>query len=213
LRAPGTFQHSLQVANLSEEAVYRIGGNSILARTGALYHDIGKLEEAKYFIENQVGVMNPHDELSPEQSASVIMGHVSRGVELAHRHGVPESIIDFIRTHHGMSKTQYFFKLFKKSHVILSPEEEAMFTYPGPLPFSKETAVVMMADAVEASSKSLKQPDKQNISDLVEEIIDRQIEQRQFKNSNVTLKDISRIKNIFKHRLMSINHIRIEYPK
>ncbi len=213
IRAPGTFQHSLQVANLAEEAVYRIKGNSILARTGALYHDIGKLDDAMYFIENQVGVMNPHDQLQYTESAKIIMGHVAKGVELAHRHKLPEPIIDFIRTHHGTGKTGYFFKLFKKEHTELSPEEVAIFTYPGPQPFSKETAVVMMADAVEASSKSLKHHDKQSISELVENIIDGQIEARQFKNCNITLKDITRVKHVFKHRLMNIYHVRVEYPQ
>lgn len=213
LRAPGTFQHSLQVANLAEEAVYRIGGNSILARTGALYHDIGKLEDAQYFTENQVGGMNPHQQMDYVDSARIITGHVAKGIEMAHKHKVPEPIVDFIRTHHGTRQTGYFYSLFKKSHEQITEEDIMLFTYPGPLPFSKETAVVMMADAVEAASKSIKMPNKQNISELVETIIDKQIEQRQFKNSNITLKDITRVKNVFKHRLMGIYHIRVEYPK
>ncbi len=213
LRAPGTFQHSLQVANLAEEAVYRIGGSSILARTGALYHDIGKLEDAQYFTENQVGGINPHANLDYIESARIITSHVSKGVEMARKYKVPEPIIDFIKTHHGTRQTGYFYSLYKSTHEQMTADDIMLFTYPGPLPTSKETAVVMMADAVEAASKSLKIPDKQNISDLVENIIDRQIEQRQFKNSNITLKDISRVKNVFKQRLMSIYHIRVEYPK
>lgn len=213
LRAPGTFQHSLQVANLAEEAVYRIGGNSILARTGALYHDIGKLEDAIYFTENQVRGMNPHNEMDVVDSARIITGHVIKGVELARRYKLPNPIIDFIKTHHGTRQTGYFFSLYKNTHSHMTPEEVALFTYPGPLPSSIEMAVVMMADAVEAASKSIKMPDKQNISDMVESVIDSQIEQRQFKNCNITLKDITKVKSVFKNRLMSIYHIRIEYPK
>lgn len=213
LRAPGTFQHSLQVANLAEEAVYRIGGNSILARTGALYHDIGKLEDAMYFVENQVKGMNPHDKLSYTDSARIITGHVIKGIELARRYKLPDPIIDFIKTHHGTRQTGYFYSLYRNTHAQMTPEEVALFTYPGPLPSSREMAVVMMADAVEAASKSIKQPDKQSISEMVECIIDSQIEQRQFKNAAITLKDISKVKNIFKNRLMSIYHVRLEYPK
>jgi membrane-associated HD superfamily phosphohydrolase len=146
-------------------------------------------------------------------SARIITGHVAKGIEMAHKHKVPEPIVDFIRTHHGTRQTGYFYSLYKKLHEQISEDDILLFTYPGPLPFSKETAVVMMADAVEAASKSIKMPNKQNISELVETIIDKQIEQRQFKNSNITLKDISRVKNVFKQRLMSIYHIRVEYPK
>jgi putative nucleotidyltransferase with HDIG domain len=213
LKAPGTFQHSLQVANLAEEAVYRVGGNSILARTGALYHDLGKLEESHYFSENQAGGINPHENMDYIESAKIITGHVGMGIELARKFKVPEPIVDFIRTHHGTRKTVYFYSLYKKEHPDMTDDENLLFTYPGPLPFSKETAIVMMADAVEAASKSLKNPNKQNISELVESIIDMQIEQKQFKNSNITLKDITRVKNVFKQRLMNIYHIRIEYPK
>jgi putative nucleotidyltransferase with HDIG domain len=213
LKAPGTFQHSLQVANLAQEAVYRIDGNALLARTGALYHDAGKLDNSYYFTENQIAGANPHNELALTESAKIIIAHVSKGVELARKFKIPEPVIDFIRTHHGTRKTGYLFSRYQQQHPNVSPEEELQFTYPGPLPFSKETAVVMMADAVEAASKSMKSPDKQSISDMVEEIIDKQVEQKQFKNSNITLKDITRVKHVFKQRLMNIYHIRIEYPK
>jgi cyclic-di-AMP phosphodiesterase PgpH len=212
LKASGTFQHSLQVANLAEEAVFRIGGNSILARTGALYHDIGKLQDPVYFSENQIGGMNPHEKLSYVESAHILTSHVPHGIELAHRYKLPEQIIDFIRTHHGTRKAGYFYALYKTDHPDISLAEEAAFTYPGPLPFSKETAVVMMADATEAASKSLKKPDKQSISDLVEGIIDKQVEQKQFKNCDITHKDITRVKHVFKQRLMNIYHVRVEYP-
>jgi len=155
LKAPGTFQHSLQVANFAEEAVYVIGGSALLVRTGALYHDIGKMEMPLYFIENQQSNVNPHDELSFEDSASIIVGHVSKGVEIAKSYNLPDQLIDFIRTHHGTNKAEYFYK----SHLKNFPDEpidEASFQYPGPKPFSKETAVLMMADSVEAASRSLK---------------------------------------------------------
>jgi hypothetical protein len=209
-RAPGTFQHSLQVANLAEEAVYRIGGNSLLARTGALYHDLGKIENPVYFTENQIGGSNPHDEISMDESAKIIIGHIEKGIEKAKKFKLPEQLIDFIKTHHGTKKTEYFYNLFKKSNSDL---DEELFSYKGPLPSSKETAVVMMADAVEAASKSLKQPDREKINNLVDSIIQKQINLNQFKNADITFKDISKIKSIFKNRLLNIYHIRIEYPK
>lgn len=210
--APGTFQHSLQVANLAEEAIYTIGGNALLVRTGALFHDIGKIENPLFFIENQSGGINPHDELSYEDSASIIIEHIIRGIELAKKNNLPEQIIDFIRTHHGTTYTGYFYRSFKKDF----PEEkidEEKFRYPGPIPFSKETAVLMMADSVEAASRSLKKYDAETINNLVEEIINRQIEENQFINANVTFRDINTIKKIFKKKLMNIYHVRVEYPR
>ncbi len=211
-RAPGTFQHSLQVANLAEEAIYNIGGNPLLVRTGALYHDIGKMEMPLYFIENQANGINPHEDLSFDESASIIINHVIQGVEIAKKHNLPEVIIDFIRTHHGTSVTAYFYRSFQNAF----PEEkvdETKFHYPGPIPFSKETAVLMMADSVEAASRSLKKYDAENIDNLVEKIIDVQIEQKQFANADITFKDINTLKKIFKKKLMNIYHIRVEYPR
>ena len=211
-RAPGTFQHSLQVANLAEEAIYAIGGNTLLVRTGALYHDIGKMEMPMYFIENQANGMNPHDEMSFDESAAIIISHVIKGIEIAKRNNLPEQIIDFIRTHHGTSITAYFYRSFQNAF----PEEkidESKFHYPGPIPFSKETAVLMMADSVEAASRSLKKYDYESIDQLVENIITTQIEQNQFMNSDITFKDINRLKKIFKKKLMNVYHVRVEYPR
>ncbi len=211
-KAPGTFQHSMQVANLAEEAIRRIGGNHLMIRAGALYHDIGKADAPIYFIENQATGMNPHDELSFEESASILISHVVRGVEKAKAHKLPDVIIDFIRTHHGTTNTGYFLTLFKRNNPDIVVDEE-LFRYPGPIPYSKETAVLMMADAVEASSRSLSSYDMDNIDALVEKIIDHQADQHQFDNSDITLKDITAIKKIFKKKLKSIYHVRVEYPK
>ncbi|MGE5382049.1 MAG: HD family phosphohydrolase [Omnitrophica WOR_2 bacterium] len=209
--APGTFQHSLQVANIAEEAVYAIGGNTLLVRVGALYHDIGKMDMPMYFIENQTSAMNPHDELGYEDSGRIIIGHVHKGIELAKKYKLPEVLVDFIRTHHGTRRAEYFYNLKK----IEFPEEEISdkpFKYPGPVPFSKETSVLMMADSVEAASRSMHRPTADSISQLVERIIDTQVNDNQFSNSDLTFQDITRIKKILKKRLMSIYHIRIEYP-
>lgn len=209
-KAPGTFQHSLQVANLAESAIYKIGGNALLVRAGALYHDIGKIVNPQFFIENQNRGNNPHDSISYEQSAQIIIQHVNKGVEIARKHHIPEMIIDFIRTHHGNTRVDYFYQSFLKNF----PEkfvDENIFRYPGPIPFSKETAVLMLADSVEAASRSMKEPDAISISDLVERIIDYKLDQDQLTNSNITLKDIETIKLIFKTMLMGIYHVRIDY--
>lgn len=209
-KAPGTFQHSLQVANLAEAAIFKIGGNSLLVRAGALYHDIGKIENPQYFIENQNTALSPHDKLPYEQSAQIIIKHVHKGIEITRRHQLPESIIDFIRTHHGNTRVDYFYQSFLKN----SPEkfvDENIFRYPGPIPFSKETGVLMLADSVEAASRSLKNPDAQSINDIVERIINYKLEQNQLDNCDITLKDLETIKLIFKTMLMSIYHVRIDY--
>ncbi|MEO5641864.1 MAG: HDIG domain-containing metalloprotein [Bacteroidia bacterium] len=211
-KAPGTFQHSMQVANLAEEAIRRVGGNTLLIRAGALYHDIGKGELPVYFIENQAGGINPHDELSFEESASIIISHVIRGIEKAQAAKLPDQVVDFIRTHHGTTNTTYFLTMYKNNNPDEIVDDE-LFRYPGPIPYSKETAVLMMADAVEASSRSLKKYDAESIDALVEEIIDHQADQHQFDNADITLKDITAIKKIFKKKLRSIYHVRVEYPK
>ncbi|RZL43183.1 MAG: HDIG domain-containing protein [Pedobacter sp.] len=209
-KAPGTFQHSLQVANLAEAAIFKIGGNSLLVRAGALYHDIGKMENPQYFIENQNTATSPHDKLPYEQSAQIIIKHVHKGIEITRKHKLPETVVDFIRTHHGNTRVDYFYQSFLKN----SPEkfvDENIFRYPGPIPFSKETGVLMLADSVEAASRSLKNPDAQNINDLVERIINYKLEQNQLDNCDLTLKDLETIKLIFKTMLMSIYHVRIDY--
>lgn len=211
-QAPGTFQHSMQVANLAEAAVLKIHGNALLVRTGALYHDIGKMSNPMYFIENQTTGLNPHDELSFEESAEIIINHVKEGIKMAKKNNLPDILIDFIRTHHGTSTVMYFYKQYIKNF----PEEEVdlkKFTYPGPKPFSKETAALMMADSVEASSRSLAKPDHDKIDKLVENIIDRQMESGQFENADITLREIKEIKKIFKKMLMNIYHVRIQYPE
>lgn len=209
--APGTFQHSLQVASLAETAIYEIGGNALLVRTGALYHDIGKLYAPMHFIENQVTGVNPHDDLSFEESAKIIINHVIKGIELAKKNALPEQLIDFIRTHHGTSTVQYFYK----SYLSNFPEGELdkeHFSYPGPKPFTKEMAVLMMADSVEAASRSLPEYTTESVGKLVDSIIDRQFNEAQFENSNITLRDINEVRSIFKKKLLNIYHVRMEYP-
>ncbi len=208
--APGTFQHSLQVANLAEEGIIAINGNALLVRAGALYHDIGKIKNPMYFIENQSGGLNPHDELSFDESADIIISHVKSGIEIAKDNKLPEELIDFIRTHHGTSTVHYFYKQF----ITTFPNEEVDikdFAYPGPKPFSKETAVLMMADSLEAAARSLKHPNADNINDLAENIIGKQIDSGQFVNADITLKEITQIKKLYKKRLVNIHHARVEY--
>ena len=212
LKVPGTFQHSLQVANLAEEAVFHIGGNSLLIRAGAMYHDIGKIDNPRYFTENQVGEVNPHADILPEESAKIIISHVIKGIEKAKEHNIPEAVIDFIRTHHGTTTAGFFLHNFKKEHKDENVNED-MFRYPGPIPFSKETAVLMMADGVEAASRSLKKYDALAINELVDRIIDYKISENQFINAEITFKDITIVKKIFKKRLMNMYHVRIEYPR
>ncbi|MCK5823668.1 MAG: HDIG domain-containing protein [Bacteroidales bacterium] len=211
-KAPGSFQHSLQVASLAEEAIFKLGGNPLLVRTGALYHDIGKSFNPQYFIENQVAENNPHDKLSFEKSAQIIIEHVTKGVEIAKKNGLPHQIISFIETHHGTTKTKYFYRSFINKY----PDKEvdvSKFTYPGPAPFTKETAVLMMADSVEAASRSLKIYTDETINELVDNIIDAQISEGQLDNVELTFKDITTIKNIFKNKIKNIYHTRIEYPE
>jgi hypothetical protein len=211
IKAPGTFQHSLIVSNIAEEAARAIGANSLLARTGSLYHDIGKLDMPMYYIENQSAGINPHDDLSYEESAKIITEHVIRGIEKARLYKLPEAIIDFIRTHHGTRFTSYFFNKFK-AEAGNTPFDETPFRYRGPVPHSKETAILMMADSIEAASRSLKAPTETEVNSLVESLIDNQMEYRQFRNSPLTLKEVTIIKKIIKKKLLSIYHIRIDYP-
>ena len=211
-KAPGTFQHSLMVANLAEEAIYRIGGNPLLTRTGALYHDIGKTYDPIYFIENQSGGINPHDQCEFDVSAQHIINHVTKGIELAKKYNLPEAIIDFIRTHHGKSKVKYFYNSFKNKYPD-KEIDESLFTYSGPDPVSKECTVVMMADAVEAVSRTLAVKDEENITELVNNIIDGQQQDGRYLNSDITFKDIAIVKRVFVDMLTTIYHSRIAYPK
>ncbi len=210
-KAPGTFQHTLQVANLAEKGTHAIGGKTLLVRTGALYHDIGKLLNPQYFVENQTTGVNPHDELSFKESAEIIIGHVLKGIELARRSKLPDEIIDFIRTHHGSTRVEYFYRMYLKNF----PSDEDVvreFTYPGPKPFSKESAVLMMADSIEAASRSLKEKTSESIKDLIDNIISSQISLGQFDNAGLTFKDITTLKTVFLKAQLNVYHLRIEYP-
>lgn len=209
--APGTLQHSMQVANLAEEAAIEVGGNALLVKIGAMYHDIGKLANPTFFIENQNHMLNPHDDLDPLESVEIIIGHVIEGIDLAKKYRLPDRIIDFIRTHHGDSIVYYFYAKYKELH----PEEEIdikKFKYKGPKPFSKETAILMMCDSIEAASKSLKNPTSLDFEKLVNTIIDKQLESGQFNNAEISLKEIGQIKKVLINRLVNIYHVRIEYP-
>ena len=209
--APGTFQHSLQMANLAAEAANKIGANSQLVRTGALYHDIGKTVNPAFFTENQSGV-NPHKSLSYEESAQVIINHITDGIKLAEKHNLPKVIKDFIRTHHGRGVTKYFYISYKNEH----PDEEIdmeKFSYPGPNPFTKEQAILMMADSVEAASRSLPEYTEESISNLIDKIIDAQVAEGYFKECPITFKDIALVKALFKEKLKTVYHTRITYPE
>lgn len=213
-KAPGTFHHSLNVANLAEAAANEIGANAMLVRVGALHHDIGKMINPTFFTENQIGTVNPHDELPPEESAHIIINHVIYGIEMAKNNNLPDRIIDFIRTHHGMTTVYYFYKkAVEAAQETGIPVDIKNFQYPGPRPFSKETAILMMSDSVEAASKSLKNPTAQKIDEFVEKIIDKQMKDGQFLNASITFKEIQSVKKILKRKLNNIYHLRVEYPE
>lgn len=209
--APGTFQHSLQVSILASAAAVKIGANSQLVRTGAMYHDIGKMTNPVFFTENQSSV-NPHNQLPFEESAQIIIGHVTEGVKIAEKAMLPEAIIDFIRTHHGKGKVKYFYNSFKNKYPNREIDEE-LFTYPGPNPFTQETAIVMMADVVEATSRSLKEHTEEGISSLVNKLIDSQLEDGLLKNAPLTFRDVEDVKQVFIEKLKTMYHTRISYPE
>ena len=209
--APGSFHHSLNVANLAESAASEIKANSLLVRVGALYHDIGKMKNPLYFSENQPTDASPHSELPAQESANIIISHRKDGIEMAKKYKLPDRIIDFIRTHHGTTLVYFFFS--KEKEETTEHINEADFRYPGPKPFSKETAILMMCDSVEAASKSLKQPTATTIDEFVEKIINKQIDEDQFINANITFKEIQQIKRIIKSKLKNIYHLRVEYPE
>ncbi len=210
--APGTFQHSMQVANLASEIANKLDANPMLARTGALYHDIGKIQNPAYFVENQAKGNNPHQYLTPEASAHIIKQHVSDGVLLAKEAGLPRSIIEFIETHHGKNITRYFYNEWCNKH----PNEEVdveQFTYQGPNPYTKELAIVMICDTVEAASRSMNEYTDQSISNLVEKLVNTIITEHFLDNAPITLKEISMAKEILKDKLANIYHTRIAYPE
>ncbi len=210
--APGTFQHSMQIANLAEEVILKIGGNPFLVRAGALYHDIGKITRPNFFIENQVAGLNPHDRIDNKKSAEVIINHVKNGVKLAHKHKLPSPIVEFIATHHGSTKVKYFYLKYKEEHPDQEIDEKD-FRYPGPLPHSKEAAVVMLADGIEAASRSMKDKTRENLKELVDRMIDQKVEDKQLDESELTFRDVKNIKEILFQKLINIYHIRIEYPE
>ncbi|OFX24784.1 MAG: hypothetical protein A2033_03910 [Bacteroidetes bacterium GWA2_31_9] len=209
--APGTFHHSLQVANIAEDVAFHIGGNSLLVRVGAMYHDLGKVSNPRFFIENQRLEINPHDEIDYEESAKIIINHVTEGVNLARKYNIPNQIIDFMRTHHGNMKVLYFYRSYMNKY----PNKEVdinKFTYPGVSPFTKEHAILMMSDSVEAASRSLKEVSEESITALIDRVIDYQIKEKQYENSDITFRDISKAKTVLKQKLLNIYHVRIEYP-
>jgi hypothetical protein len=209
--APGTLQHSMQIAILASEAASKVGADSQLVRAGALYHDIGKMLNPSYFTENQ-GNINPHDALTYKESAAVIIKHVTDGVALAKQNKLPRSVIDFIRTHHGCGHTKYFYTRYYNEH----PDEEidpSPFTYPGPNPFSKETGILMLADAVEASSRSLKVYTPETLTEQVNKIVDAIVKEGFIDNTPLTFKDMTTIKEVFVEKLLTMYHSRIQYPE
>lgn len=210
-KCPGTFQHVLQVSNLAVEVAKKIGANALLVRTGALYHDLGKMINPMYYTENQVG-FNPLNDLPYEEAAQVIISHVREGVTIAEKHNLPYQIVEFILMHHGCSKVKYFYNSFKNKYPD-KEIDESKFTYPGPLPTTKETAILMMSDAVEAASRSLKSYDEENITKLVEAVVNGQIADGQFRNSPISFRDVEVAKKVFVEKLQNIYHTRIQYPE
>jgi hypothetical protein len=211
-KAPGTFQHSLQVSNLGMAAATKIGANASLIRTGALYHDVGKMMNPAFFTENQTPGMNPHAGLPLEESARIIISHVKDGVKIALKYNVPQQIVDFIETHHGTSVPKYFYISWKNANPD-KEANEADFHYPGPNPFSKETAIMMMADAVEASSRSLPEYTEESLRNLVNKIIDAQLNEGYFRLAPITFRDIQTVKDVFVDKLKTMYHSRIAYPE
>ena len=210
-KAPGTFQHSMQVSNLASEAAKVANANALLVRTGALYHDIGKIVDPLYFVENQQGSENPLLKLDPRDAAQVIMAHVTEGERLARKHHLPEVIINFITSHHGTSLVRYFYNTYCNAHPN-EKVDESLFRYPGPKPTSKEAAILMMADAIEARSRSLEDFSEESIAKAVNQMIDAQIADGQFDETPLSFKDVDAIRQVFVSRLTAMNHHRISYP-
>jgi len=209
--APGTFQHTMQVANLAEFATEIVGGNTLLVRTGALYHDIGKIANPQYFTENQSSSTSPHEELSYLESAEIIIDHINSGIEMAKKYRLPDIVIDFIRTHHGTSRVEYFYRKYKEDHP--DADQFDQFHYPGPKPFSKETAIVMMSDAVEASTRSIPDKTEKNLSEMIDKVIGHQLSTGQYDNAEITMKEINTIREAFKRFIRGVYHVRISYPE
>ena len=214
-KAPGTFQHSLQVANIAEATINEIGGNALLIHVAAMYHDIGKMSNAQYFIENmseEDKKENPHDKIACSESSRIIIGHVKEGVKLAQKHHLPKEIIQFIETHHGTTRVEFFYRQYLKEMECQEPQFEELFRYPGPLPSTREMAVLMIADSIEAAARSIQHPNPEKLENLVNSIIDFKIKDKQLDNSPLTFTDINSIRKVITKQLLSIYHARIEYP-
>jgi putative nucleotidyltransferase with HDIG domain len=211
VEAPGTFHHSIIVGNLAEAAAKEIGANSLLARVGCYYHDIGKMQRAEYFVENQAGAMNKHESLTPTMSSLILSKHVRAGMELAEEYKLPLAVKQFIPEHHGTSVMAYF---YHKAQETMDAKDinENDFRYPGPKPQSKETAIAMLADTVEAASRTLPNPNLQRVSALVENLIEKRFQEGELDECDITLRELNKIKDAFIHILMGIHHLRIEYP-
>jgi hypothetical protein len=212
MKTPGTLQHSLQVGHLSEAAAAEIGANALLVKVAALYHDIGKIKSPQFFIENQQRQGNPHDNISPTESAQIIIGHITEGLKMAKKAGLPKVVIEFIATHHGTTRVEYFYR----KALEANPDKEIAekdFRYPGPKPTSKEHVIMMLADSIEAASKSIQAPTEENLENLVEKIVAGKITNEQLIHANITFEELDKIKKVFKRVLKSINHARIAYPE
>ena len=208
--APGTFNHSIQVANLAGEIANKIGAKAQLVRTGALYHDIGKLSNPIYYIENQSSI-DPHETLTDVESAQIIISHVTEGLKMADKYNLPKVIRDFIATHHGLGKAKFFYIRYHNEHPD-EPVDDLLFTYPGPNPFTREQACLMMADTVEAASRSLPDYTEQSIRSLVERLVDTQVAEGYFRECPITFRDIQYAKTVLIEKLKTIYHTRVSYP-
>ncbi|RMF54928.1 MAG: HDIG domain-containing protein, partial [Bacteroidetes bacterium] len=213
LRAPGTFNHVLQVANLAEAAADAIGANALLTRVGALYHDIGKMVKPEYFVENQRPGQNPHDHLKPRMSALIIASHVKEGLEIGRKYRLPKVVLDFIPMHHGTTRIEYFYrKALEQAGEGDPPVLESEFRYPGPKPNTKETSILMLADSVEAASRTLANPTHKRLESLIDMIIRARLDDGQLEDSELTFRDLTIIKQTFLSMLMAIYHVRVKYP-
>ncbi|MBN1895821.1 HDIG domain-containing protein, partial [bacterium] len=211
IEASGTYHHSVLVGNLAEAAAQAVGANSLLARVGSLYHDIGKIEKPEYFMENQIGNENPHKKLAPSMSALILGNHVKKGIELAEKHGIPTAVRDIMVQHHGRTVMSFFYqKAVSKQGEDAVKEED--FRYPGPLPQTKEAAIVMLADAVEASTRSIKDPSPGRIKGVIEDIVQERFQSGELNESPITLRDLEKIKESFLISLAGLFHTRLEYP-
>lgn len=212
-KAPGTFQHSLQVANIAEAGINVIGGNPLLVHVGALYHDIGKVKAPQYFIENRGEDDSPHERLQPLESAAIIIKHVTDGLTLAQKYRLPAEVTEFIRTHHGTTRVDYFYHAYMKEKGVTSLDDDTAFRYPGPRPYTKEMAVLMLADSIEAASHTLVRPTSDDFLNLVNAIIDKKMKNNQLDDAPITFRDLAKIRKTFHKQLLSIYHGRIEYPE